>query len=91
MSINILPEVEKISEKIIQTRRDIHQNPELGFQEFRTSALIAKRLEAIGLEVKTGVGKTGVTGTLTGGKKGPAIAFRADMDALPMQETETFL
>ncbi|NQU67022.1 MAG: amidohydrolase [Candidatus Marinimicrobia bacterium] len=87
MSINILPEVEKISEKIIQTRRDIHQNPELGFQEFRTSALIAKRLEAIGLDVKTGVGKTGVTGTLTGGKKGPAIAFRADMDALPMQET----
>ena len=87
MTIHILPEVQAQSEKIIRTRRDIHQNPELGFQEFETSALIAKRLTELGLSVKTGVGKTGVTGTFLGGKAGPSIAIRAYMDALPMQET----
>lgn len=87
MTINVLSEVTRISEKIIRTRRDIHQNPELGFQEFRTADLIAKRLENLGLTVKTGVGKTGVTGVLTGSGEGASIALRADMDALPMQET----
>ncbi len=90
MSINILPEIQDISHHIIRTRRDIHQHPELGFQEFRTSALVSKRLSTMGIEVETGVGKTGVVGTLKGAKKGPMIIMRADMDALPMQETGDF-
>lgn len=72
--------------KVIDWRRQIHQHPELGNREFHTAALIAQHLKSLGIEVKTGVGKTGVLGVLKGGKPGPVIALRADMDALPVYE-----
>ena len=87
MNINIRPEIERLKETIIQTRRDIHRHPELGFNEYRTASLISDRLTELGLEVNTAVGKTGVTGLLKGNEDGPTIALRADMDALPIQET----
>ncbi|MEO8771036.1 MAG: amidohydrolase [Ferruginibacter sp.] len=77
---------DKIEQKTIAWRHDIHQNPELGNREFRTSALIAKHLQTLGIEVKTGVGKTGVVGILKGDQPGPVVALRADMDALPVEE-----
>ncbi len=75
-----------IEPKVIAWRRDIHEHPELGNREVRTSALIAKHLQSLGLEVKTGVAKTGVVGILKGDLPGPVIALRADMDALPVEE-----
>ena len=72
--------------RVIETRRDIHQHPELGFQEERTAALVAQRLRALGIAVRTGVGKTGVVGVLRGGRPGRTVALRADMDALPVTE-----
>jgi amidohydrolase len=77
---------DKIEAKCIDWRRDIHQNPELGNNEFRTSKLIAEHLKKLGLEVKEGVAKTGVVAMLKGAKPGPCIALRADMDALPVTE-----
>ncbi|HKY90208.1 MAG TPA: amidohydrolase [Nevskiaceae bacterium] len=71
---------------VIADRRHFHQHPELGNREFKTSAFIAKRLKSLGYEVRTGVAKTGVVGTLRGGKPGPVVALRADMDALPVVE-----
>jgi len=73
-------------QKVIAWRRDIHEHPELSNREVRTSALIAKHLQSIGIETKTGVAKTGVVGTLKGNLPGPVIALRADMDALPVLE-----
>lgn len=67
--------------------RDLHQNPELSFQEQRTASVLAARLAAAGLEVTTGVGKTGVVGVLRNGE-GPTVLLRADMDALPVQEIQ---
>ncbi|MCE5234183.1 MAG: amidohydrolase [Mizugakiibacter sp.] len=67
-------------------RRDIHQHPELSNRETRTAALVAKQLKALGLEVHTGIAHTGVIGILRGGKPGPKLALRADMDALPVTE-----
>ena len=75
-----------IESKLIGWRRDIHEHPELGEQETRTSALVAAHLTSLGLEVKTGVGTTGVVGLLKGAKPGPVVALRADMDALPVKE-----
>jgi amidohydrolase len=69
--------------KLVEIRRDLHMHPELSNQERRTSQLVAERLKALGLEVKTGYG---VVGLLKGGRAGPAVAVRADMDALPIQE-----
>ncbi len=77
---------DKIEAKCIAWRRDIHQHPELGNREFRTSKLIAAHLKSLGIEVKEGVAHTGVVGLLKGGKPGPVIALRADMDALPVTE-----
>lgn len=77
---------DRIEQKVIAWRRDIHEHPELGNSEFRTAALIAKELTALGFEVKTGVAHTGVVGILKGGKPGPVVALRADMDALPVKE-----
>jgi amidohydrolase len=75
-----------LEQKVIEWRRDIHRNPELGNREFRTAKLVADHLRALGLEVQTGVAHTGVVGVLRGGKPGPVVALRADMDALPVTE-----
>jgi len=72
--------------RVIEWRRDLHQNPELSNREFRTSKIVAEHLKRLGLEVQTGIAKTGVVGVLKGGKPGPTIALRADMDALPVTE-----
>lgn len=72
--------------KVVTWRRDLHENPELGNRETRTAGIIAAHLKALGMDVKTGVAKTGVVGILTGGKPGPVVALRADMDGLPVTE-----
>jgi amidohydrolase len=77
---------DKIEQKVIDWRHDIHQNPELANRETRTAAIIAKHLQSLGIEVKTGVAVTGVVGILKGDKPGPVVALRADMDALPVTE-----
>lgn len=84
------PKLEKdytaIESKVIEWRRDIHQNPELGNREFKTAEKIAKHLESLGIEVQTGVAHTGVVGILKGNKPGKVVALRADIDALPVIE-----
>jgi amidohydrolase len=76
----------ELEQKVIEWRRDLHQHPELSNREFRTAKVLAAHLEALGLEVQTGVAHTGVVGVLKGGKPGPTVALRADMDALPVVE-----
>ncbi|RLD01129.1 MAG: amidohydrolase [Chloroflexi bacterium] len=80
----MINKAKKLQSEMIAWRRDIHMHPELGFEEKRTSALIAERMEEMGYRVKTGIGKTGVVAELGEGK--PVVAIRADMDALPIQE-----
>ncbi|SDE13171.1 carboxypeptidase Ss1. Metallo peptidase. MEROPS family M20D [Mucilaginibacter pineti] len=75
-----------LKDKIITWRRDFHEHPELGNHEVRTSGIIAKHLQSLGIEVKTGIATTGVVGILKGGKPGPVVALRADMDGLPVIE-----
>lgn len=75
-----------IEQRMIEWRRDFHQNPELSNREFKTAEKVAKHLKSLGIEVQTGVACTGVVGILKGGKPGPVIALRADMDALPVTE-----
>ena len=75
-----------IEQQVIAWRRDMHQHPELGNREVRTAALVADHLKSLGMEVTTGVGVTGVVGVLKGGKPGPVVALRADMDGLPVLE-----
>jgi len=77
---------DSLESQIIAWRRDFHEHPELGNHEVRTSGIIAKFLQSLGLEVKTGVATTGVVAILRGGKPGPVVALRADMDALPITE-----
>ena len=76
----------RLQGKVLAWRRDIHQHPELGNRETRTAKLVADHLRVLGLEVKTGIATTGVVAVLKGGKPGPRIAIRADMDALPVTE-----
>ncbi len=83
---NIDQYIDDIQDDVIEWRRDFHQNPELSNQEFRTSAIVAEHLRNLGIEVETGIAGTGVVGVLRGGKSGPVIALRADMDALPITE-----
>jgi amidohydrolase len=72
--------------KVVAWRRDIHEHPELSNREFRTGALVAAHLKSLGLEVRKNVAKTGVVAVLRGGRPGPVVALRADMDALPVLE-----
>ena len=90
MSANIEPKIAAASAELTAIRRDIHAHPELGFEEERTAAIVAKKLKEWGLEVTTGIGKTGVVGTIRVGNNPRAIGLRADMDALPMDEHNTF-
>lgn len=76
----------QLEQKVIEWRRDLHQHPELSNREFRTAKVLAAHLESLGLKVQTGVAHTGVIGVLKGGKPGPTVALRADMDALPVVE-----
>ncbi len=75
-----------VNDSVIAWRRHLHQFPELSNREYNTAAFIVSRLQSLGLEIKTGVGKTGVVAILKGGKPGPVVALRADMDALPVYE-----
>ncbi len=86
MHEEILKKVEENKSELIALRRNFHQIPELGFSEIKTSAAIADYLKKLGLSVQTGVAKTGVVALLEGGKPGPTILYRADMDALPIEE-----
>lgn len=78
--------LQNLQPKMVEWRRDMHQHPELGTHEVRTAKLVADQLRALGLEPRTGIASTGVTAILKGGKPGPRIAIRADMDALPVTE-----
>lgn len=75
-----------LQNELMQWRRYLHEHPELGNREFKTSAYIIEHLKGLGLEIKTGIAKTGVVAILKGDKPGPVIALRADMDALPVKE-----
>ncbi len=79
-------QAERLQPKVLAWRRDLHQHPELGNRETRTSKVVADHLRSLGLDVKTGIATTGVIAVLKGGKPGPRIAIRADMDALPVTE-----
>jgi amidohydrolase len=78
--------IDEMFPRLVETRRDIHRHPELSNEEARTGALVAERLRALGLEVKTGVAGHGVVALLKGGGAGKCVAVRADMDALPIRE-----
>lgn len=78
--------VDRLAPRIVEIRHDLHQNPELSNRETRTAGVVARHLRALGMEVRTGVAHTGVVGVLRGGRPGPVVAVRADMDALPVTE-----
>ncbi|MCW1404202.1 amidohydrolase [Novosphingobium sp. MW5] len=78
--------IQDFAEDLTAIRRDLHEHPELGFQEVRTSGIVAAELTRLGIEVATGLGKTGVVGVLKGNRPGKTIGLRADMDALPIDE-----
>lgn len=84
--IDHLAEAQELFEYAQKLRRDFHAHPELGFQEVRTAAIVAEQLNALGIEVSTGVGETGVVGIIAGGQAGPVVLCRVDMDALPIVE-----
>jgi amidohydrolase len=86
LNMRVDRELDAIAPRIIEWRRDFHRNPELSNREFRTSKIVAEHLRKLGLEVETGVARTGVLGLLRGGKPGVTIAMRADMDGLPVTE-----
>ncbi len=75
-----------VEQKVIEWRRDFHQNPELGNREVRTAKIVAGHLKSLGMDVETEIAYTGVVGILKGGKPGPTVMLRADMDALPVTE-----
>ncbi len=79
-------EVSDFLPELVRLRRDFHKHAELSFQEVRTAGIVAERLKNLGLEVQTGVGRTGVVGLLRGSRPGKTLALRADMDALPIKE-----
>lgn len=87
--MKLIPEIAANRDELVALRRDIHAHPELAYEEKRTANLVAERLSEWGLEVHRGLATTGVVGTLSTGD-GPAVGLRADMDALPLQETNVF-
>ena len=84
--MDIQKDIESLKKELIDLRRDFHKHPEVGFEEFRSSEIIANYLRECGLEVTTGIAKTGVVGLLRGNESGKTILLRADMDALPVLE-----
>jgi amidohydrolase len=86
MHAKLLADLDALEPAMRARRRDLHEHPELGFQETRTSGIVAEELRSLGLRVRTGVGKTGVVGVLEGAHPGPTLLLRFDMDALPIQE-----
>src|ERR1041385_3947279 len=86
ISTGMLPAAQQLKPRLIELRRAIHRRPELGFEVHHTAELVARTLHELGIETRTGVGRTGVVGYLGDGD-GPVIAIRADMDALPILET----
>jgi hippurate hydrolase len=88
--VNIIEEIADRHGELTAWRRDIHAHPELGFEEHRTSDFVAAKLREFGLDVHTGIGKTGVVGTLRVGNTTRSVGLRADMDALPISESNTF-
>ena len=90
MTKDFMADAEALRDELIARRRDFHQHPELAFEELRTAGIVADELNDLGLEVQTGIGKTGVVGILEGAADGPTVLYRADMDALPiLEENET--
>lgn len=90
MRLNAIEEIAAIQDEMRDWRRDIHAHPELGFEEMRTSDIVAAKLESFGLEVHRGLGKTGIVASLRVGNSPRAIGLRADMDALPIHEENAF-
>ena len=88
--MSVIERIQAFHSELTEIRRDIHAHPEIAFEEVRTSDLVAGRLESLGIEVHRGLGKTGVVGTLKSGKGNRAVGLRADMDALPISERNTF-
>lgn len=86
MNKDVLTDIENIEEQVIEWRRYFHQNPELSNREFKTAEKIEQHLRSLGLEVQTGIAKTGVVGILKGDQPGKVVALRADIDALPVTE-----
>lgn len=86
MSTDFLASAKALESWLIERRRDFHRHPELGFQEIRTAGIVSQELNALGLEVRTGVARTGVVGLLEGHGPGPTVLLRFDMDALPIHE-----
>ena len=79
-------QAQAMRDQMVERRRDFHRHPELAFQEVRTAGIVAETLAGLGLEVQTGIGKTGVVGVLEGEHDGPVVMVRCDMDALPIDE-----
>jgi amidohydrolase len=79
-------QIQSVLPRMIGWRRDFHEHPELSYEEVRTARVIAQHLRSLRLEVRTGIAQTGVVGVLRGGRPGPVIALRADMEALPVTE-----
>lgn len=84
--IDFKAEAEALREELVARRRDFHRHPELAYEEVRTASIVAEELGKLGMEVQTGIGKTGVVAMLEGDREGPTVLYRADMDALPIQE-----
>src|SRR3954463_16780203 len=89
LNLNVEWELSKRQDDLIRLRRDFHAHPELSFKEGRTAEIVADRLEKLGLKVTRQVGQTGVVAVLEGGQPGNTIMWRADMDALPLQEDKS--
>src|SRR5262245_52071358 len=86
-TIAIRDTVQRIEPVLVGVRRDIHAHPELAFEEVRTAGIVRRELSRLGITHQPGIGKTGVVGLIEGGRPGPVLAIRADMDALPIEET----